>query len=77
MMKTKDIDKKVILDLLRTRSNAWTSRWVIAEQFPESTPPKLILSAMRSLIKRGLVEGCCCGCRGDFEITDLGRDTLR
>ena len=27
---------------------------------------------MRRLIKRGLVRGCGCGCRGDFEITPKG-----
>ena len=77
MMQTKDIDKKLILDLLRTRGDAWTSRSTIEDQFPDDMPPKLILSAMRSLVKRGLVEGCCCGCRGDFEITQLGRETIR
>lgn len=31
---------------------------------------------MASLIRRGLVDGCGCGCRGDFMITDKGRFTL-
>lgn len=39
---------------------------------PEGTPHKVALSKMKSLYKRGLVGGCDCGCRGDFEITDKG-----
>ena len=27
---------------------------------------------MKQLIKRGLADGCTCGGRGDFEITDKG-----
>ena len=33
---------------------------------------KLILSKMKSFIKRGLSGGCDCGCRGDYVITDKG-----
>lgn len=40
-------------------------------------PRKLALSKMRSLIKRGLVSGCACGCRGDFELTLKGKDQFR
>jgi hypothetical protein len=39
---------------------------------PKDTPPKLKLAKMQSLHRRGLVGGCTCGCRGDFEITDKG-----
>ncbi len=33
---------------------------------------KLQLAKMRKLWKRGLIGGCPCGCRGDWEITDKG-----
>lgn len=36
------------------------------------TPPKLALAKMQTLIRRKLVDGCTCGCRGDFEITQKG-----
>jgi len=39
-------------------------------------PDKVVLAKMRSLIKRGLVSGCACGCRGDFQITAKGAKTL-
>lgn len=44
---------------------------------PEEVPYKVGLAAMDNLIKRGLVSGCSCGCRGDFEITDKGRELLK
>lgn len=43
---------------------------------PKEVPYKVGRAVMASLIKRGLVEGCTCGCRGDFEITDKGREVL-
>lgn len=43
---------------------------------PKDTPPKLALAKMKNLHSRGLVSGCPCGCRGDFEITDKGLDFL-
>ena len=31
--------------------------------------PKLVRAKMQSMIKRGIVDGCTCGCRGDFTLT--------
>ncbi len=39
-------------------------------------PKKLILAKMSQLIKKGLINGCTCGCRGDFEITPKGEEYL-
>lgn len=36
----------------------------------------LLKAKMRTLIKHKLVEGCACGCRGDFKITNKGREIL-
>ena len=47
--------------------------------FPNSSrlPNKLILAKLRKLIKRGYIEGCACGCRGDFKLKDQGRLYLK
>lgn len=45
----------------------------VSDAMPTGVPPKLALAKMKNLIKRGFVSGCGCGCRGDFEITELGR----
>lgn len=36
-------------------------------------PGKVAHAKMRQLISRGLVSGCKCGCRGDFELTEDGK----
>lgn len=39
---------------------------------PMTVPYKVGRAAMANLVKRGLVNGCTCGCRGDFTITEKG-----
>jgi hypothetical protein len=62
--------------------NPWTSatRWDVAavlaghpehvggppQEYP-NMPEKVVLAKAKRLIRRGLVDGCACGCRGDFE----------
>jgi len=36
-------------------------------------PEKVVRAKARRLVKRGLVDGCTCGCRGDFEIREEAR----
>lgn len=43
---------------------------------PSDIPDKLALAKMRMLIRKGLVDGCGCGCRGDFELTGKGYAAL-
>ena len=40
----------------------------------DAIPAKVIQTKLKSLKKRHLIDGCCCGCRGDFTVvheTDL------
>ena len=39
-------------------------------------PDKLCRAKMASLMRRGLIDGCPCGCRGDYELTLKGRKFL-
>lgn len=48
----------------------------VTHAMPKGTPDKLVLAKMRQLIKKKLVDGCTCGCRGDFIITDKGIEFL-
>lgn len=48
----------------------------VLHAMPEGTSEKVALAKMRALIRRGLVDGCTCGCRGDYEITEKGRAWL-
>ena len=80
-MKTKDIPEEPILRFLLEHESEWCM-WIIDHErsvrraMPPGTPDKLVLSKMRSLIRRGLVDGCGCGCRGDFVITEKGKNYL-
>lgn len=62
---------------------SWATRWDLAQVLggtPENigthaatddvpgVPPKIILAKAKRLIKRGKIDGCPCGCRGDFRI---------
>lgn len=82
---TKDIPDEYILDILVQYQGQWAfwagnELWfrdkkdnpIIVKIYSDDFPPKLIHSKFKSLVKRKLIGGCSCGCRGDFEITDLG-----
>ena len=89
-MQCKDIPDEPVLRFLSGPFNDWpvpgwgTWFWAddykpsnsVANAMPAGTPEKLVLAKMRRLINRGLVDGCGCGCRGDFELTAKGRQYL-
>lgn len=80
-MKTSDIPERPILEFL-SRQKVWATHGeghsmpTVRDAMPPETPLKLQISKMRNLLKRGLVRGCGCGCRGDWEITPFGRQAL-
>ena len=53
----------------------WVTRWDLGERFP-GFPSKVMLAKIRKLIRRGLLDGCTCGCRGDLEVTAAGADLI-
>ena len=76
-IQTKDIDTLKILKYLESVFPKCVSAYEDCELsifnvIPKETPFKLILSKMKLLIKKGFVDGCGCGCRGDFVITKKG-----
>lgn len=81
-MQAEDIPNELILNWLAEHQGKWSflsddgslkvgsgSDTVFA---PFTFSKKTILAKFKKLHKQGLVGGCCCGCRGDFEITDKG-----
>lgn len=72
-LQCKGIPDEPILTMLRAdpRWHTWGeghSMPTVRDAMPAGTPEKLQLAKMRSLIKRHLVHGCGCGCRGDFHL---------
>lgn len=58
-----------------TGRSRWVMRWDLNGAFP-AVPPRLMWAKCARLIRRGLLTGCSCGCRGDYELTDAGRSLL-
>ncbi len=46
----------------------WCMSWELANEFPDWIPWKVLMAKADKLIKRGLMDGCTCGCRGDFNL---------
>lgn len=79
-MQCKDIPTVPILELLERISPHWAfwfeGEYSVRSAMPADVPDKLVMAKMNALIRRGLVSGCPCGCRGDYEIADKGRAML-
>lgn len=74
-MQAKDIPEQPILDFIAAAHPEWCgwckyAKHNVMEVVPEGTPPKVFLAKMSSLIRRGLIDGCTCGCRGDFRLPE-------
>lgn len=78
-----DLPVLAFLAHLQVRVQATGCRWAthgdpryalptVAVAMPPETPFRLQRAKMIRLMRRGLVVGCGCGCRGDYEITDEG-----
>lgn len=70
-LQIKDMDQAAILEGMKAKP-LWCAfpdqHNGIQQLFPAGTPLKLVLGTMQSLIKKGKIDGCSCGCRGDFHI---------
>lgn len=73
----KDIPDQPILDFLAELKGS-VGVWFpgfdnsVGNAMPAGTPPRMIRAKMHMLIRRGLVDGCFCGCRGDYTLTEKG-----
>ena len=80
-MQCKDIPDAPILAFLAQRPGVWHN-WYFGDDrdvhlaMPADVPDKLVVAKMNRLMQRGLVDGCSCGCRGDYVITDKGLSAL-
>lgn len=71
-MQAKDLSDAVVLEALaKVRGkhgvSRWSSLWDVQAALAD-VPPKVVLAKLRSMVKRNIIDGCCCGCRGDFEL---------
>jgi hypothetical protein len=74
-MQCKDIPDGVFLNAVRRAGEPgrWRMRWNVREVLEAEigpVPENLFMAKARKLIARGLMDGCACGCRGDFELPE-------
>lgn len=77
-MKCKDIADEPLVRFIATKQaqkNLWVNTWDFEPPYSD-LPDKLFRAKMGQLMKRGLITGCNCGCRGDYEITAKGLEYL-
>ena len=57
----------------------WCSGWdnSVRKVVPDDVPDKVLRAKMGALIRSGLIDGCGCGCRGDYELKDKGREFIK
>lgn len=83
MMQCKDVNELYILAGMVTNQEKWGSlsggpfphdhiMYSLVPLFPPRCPHKVMVAKLKSLLKRGLIDGCACGCRGDWVITADG-----
>ncbi len=75
-VQAKDISDAQIMDAQaavrgRYGVDRWATTWDIQAHLSQF-PPKVVLAKLRSARKRGLLNGCACGCRGDWEVMIVG-----
>lgn len=71
-MKASDIkDHQMLQAVRRHATNIGASIWNIQADFPDF-PHKVVRAKLHALLRRRLIVGCCCGCRGDFGLTERG-----
>lgn len=82
-MQAKDIDDQAFLTFVDrlSRDRMFTSdhRWVMRHEVEQAFPHahwKVLLAKAKALGRRGLLDGCFCTCRGDYELTPAGRAFL-
>jgi hypothetical protein len=77
-MQCKDIADTPLLRFIADKQaeiGMWVCYWDLEPPYSD-LPDKLFRAKMGQLLKRGLVTGCNCGCRGDYEMTVKGREYL-
>ena len=69
-MKTANLKTDLILATITKVAKGpskWACLWDIQKELKDF-PEKIVLSKLKNLLRKGKIQGCTCGCRGDFYI---------
>ena len=70
-MKTSDLPDEIFLAAVKQAGLGNSARWAMrsdVEALLPDYPEKIIRAKARRLILRKVIDGCWCGCRGDWTI---------
>jgi len=72
-IQAKHLDTRKVLEFIvdhcKATGHLWTTYYDLEAGFPDwdKFPDKVRRAKMRKLVAKGYLDGCLCGCRGDFE----------
>jgi len=77
LVQAKDVPDLPLLYAIKRCEPHWALIWDLAE-LPEMAtfPFKVVRAKLQQMINSGLISGCCCGCRGGFELKPAGVERL-
>lgn len=84
-MQAKDVGDRAVLEAVRKLSMVeksygsppfWVMAWDLRKDLGLEGTGRLMEAKCEALIRRGLLDGCTCGCRGDYELTTAGTGFL-
>jgi hypothetical protein len=75
-MKASDLSDDGILSVLMKMPGTWHTTPhgsggimpIVYDPANPDAPYKVLLAKLRSMKRRGLIDGCGCGCRGDWHV---------
>lgn len=80
-MKASDLDEVVILASIKNAPKFTLGQQELVRSMThwqgfdnsicdQGAPQKVLLAKLRAMEKKGLIEGCACGCRGDWGLKE-------
>jgi hypothetical protein len=70
-----DLEILRVVSEVKQPGTSWCMFSMVCAAFPLFCE-KVVRAKLHALIRRKLIVGCVCGCRGDFEVTSAGMDVL-
>jgi hypothetical protein len=78
-IQAKDLDTRTLLAQIWAETAipySTVSHWTLQEKYYPEIPERVVRAKCSKLSRQGLVDGCDCGCRGDWRLTYRGSQAI-